>query len=166
MNDQTFEKYKSSLWYLTGIIMAYDIPLASLIFLFNHQNDVNWIVFFLSLIVASFIGSIICALLAAILITYYKVGLNANGIYGSNFWGLCRFVPWTSTRSTAYINFGGLRFIRVFYGNGSTPLWIPLFLSKQSPFEAAVKNLAPEGNPLRAYFEKRDALKHSEGSKA
>jgi len=92
-------------------------------------------------------------LLGFICAEYFKVKLNSRGISCFNFWGIYSFVLWGEIREIKTFNLFGLKYVRVFFRNSRIPLWVPLFITKQSGFSKALFEFAPISNLLRQAFE-------------
>jgi len=88
------------------------------------------------------------------IIIYYKVTLTEDGIKGFNFWGKYRFVQWNEINNVKFINFCGLKFLRVFSKNERLSLWIPLFLKDMNDFKHLACTLPQAKNKFREYYSK------------
>lgn len=93
-------------------------------------------------------------LTAAIVSQFFPVTLSERGIRARNFWGMARVIQWDEMASIAPIRWLIFTsFARVSTHRAKNWVWLPLFLRRQNEFEAQVQRYAPEGNPLRVFFE-------------
>jgi hypothetical protein len=85
---------------------------------------------------------------------YYVVDLFSDGIRSFDGIGIYHNIPWERMRSAYRLPLGpGLVYIGVRTGEGFAIL-VPAFLIEREDFRRNLLRLAPEGNPLRAAFEK------------
>lgn len=92
---------------------------------------------------------------AAIISRFFPVTLSKKGIRARNFWGMARVIMWNEMASVSPIRWLIFTsFARVSTHRARNWVWLPLFLSEQSEFEAQVRQFAPQSNPLRKFFER------------
>ncbi|PQV63779.1 hypothetical protein B1R32_109119 [Abditibacterium utsteinense] len=98
--------------------------------------------------------SIGAVLSAAIISRFFPVTINEIGIRARNFWGMARVIPWHEMASVSPIRWLIFTsFARISTHHAKNWVWLPLFLTQQSEFEAQVLRFAPADNPLREFFE-------------
>lgn len=91
---------------------------------------------------------------AAIVSRCFPVIANARGLRARNFWGQAREVAWDEIAEVKPIRWLiWTQFARVSTRKCRHIVWLPLFLREQNEFEAKIKQWAPPGNALRAFFE-------------
>lgn len=151
MRENTPATYRSSLLIPWSWVLGYSVGVISLVILVIEGGRPDWRALLYAILGTAMVSILFCAVLVA----YFTVELTPQGIRGYNFWGRYRFVPWSSMCATKHVNLGGLRYVRVFSENESTPMWLPLFLHGMDAFETSVRTVAPEHNVLRAFFEER-----------
>ncbi len=110
-----------------------------------------WLTFLLALKITG--GGV---LVAAIVSRYFPVIANQRGLRARNFWGQAREVAWQDIREIKPIRWLiWTKFVRISTPTCRNIVWLPLFLREQNEFEHNVKQWAPPGNALRAFFENR-----------
>jgi hypothetical protein len=87
--------------------------------------------------------------LVAIMVVVFVTRVGATSVKAFDVWGLPRAMAWQEMASARAVSIAGLGFLRVTGGSGR-PLWIPLFHGRQREFVAAVQELSPPDNVLRA----------------
>ena len=159
MSDNAPATYRWSFLTVYGLVLSYAMGLglvASVVVVSAIEGEIpDWRRLFCCCLFGAFGGAVAIAALCRNLVARFTIEVNSEGFRGYNAQSRDRFVPWASMRSTKYLNFGGLRYVRVFSEDEKAPIWIPLFLSRMAAFEASVRDLAPEDNVLRAFFDGR-----------
>jgi hypothetical protein len=98
------------------------------------------------------IGSIIALFFNYLMIRFFKITINSEGIRGYNFWGKYYFIEWESITETKHIRVVGLKYLRVFSKSIKRPLWVPLFLNNMEKFKKDIQEFVPENNPMSLFF--------------
>ncbi len=145
--------YRMSYWRPSSIMMGYGVFVGIVMLALIEQGFSNWIEWLDSIA----FGVFLAALYSAIIVAHFRIGISSRGIDGHDVFGRRRFVPWALLESAKFINFAGLRYVRLFAEDGARPLWLPLFLSNQDEFERTVQHFAPGENTLPRYFKERTA---------
>ncbi len=110
---------------------------------------------FYALIFLAFKISIGALSSAFVVSRFFPVIISEEGVRARNFWGMARVMPWEEMVNVAPIRWLIFTyFARISTRSAKSRVWLPLFLAQQSEFEAQVRHFAPEGNPLRRFFER------------
>jgi len=128
---------------------------ASLIFtsLVIFENDVTfyWLAYGFSILLLV----VLSLVFSFIMVTYFKVTLNNEGIKGFNVFGGSLFIEWVTISNVKPFNFFGLKFLRVFPNDSFLALWLPLFIKNSEGFAKQSSLIPPEGNAFREFFSRK-----------
>lgn len=95
---------------------------------------------------------------SALVNRYFPIHLSEWGLRGRDLWGMAHEIAWEDIRQVKRIRWMIFTcFVRIHTHKRRDLVWLPLFLTDMPAFEGAVRELAPEGNPLRRYFEDNPA---------
>jgi hypothetical protein len=91
---------------------------------------------------------------AAIVSKYFPIHISEWGLRARNLFGMAREVAWEDIESVDHIRWLIFtRYVRLSTAGKRHIIWLPLFLKDMPGFAASVRELAPEGNPLRSYLD-------------
>lgn len=144
-------KFRSSIWMTVWGTIACNfwIFLVFPLFVLWIDNLVNlrYSVLLVSIILIAVM--IAFAIIISIYCVYaFQVIIKPTGLYGYNFWGNYSFVTWNEIDKIKAYNLFGCKYLRLFFSNSPTPLWIPLFLVEQHKFNRIVIERTDKNNPL------------------
>ena len=109
--------------------------------------------------------SIVFSLLSSwVLAKLFPVGLSADGIHGSTFWGCKSFVPWHEIGAVKPFALLNLQWLRIYSSQQGKTTWIPMFLSQPADFLDALGKLGASGNPLLGHLKGLTKTSHLERS--
>lgn len=100
---------------------------------------------FLQLVSVIYIWAVVSTLIAT---RIYAFRVTSVGIEGRTFWSQPKFLAWEDMASARVVYMGPLRFARVFPRDGSSSLWVPLFIKKRAEFEEMVARFGTTSHPL------------------
>ena len=101
--------------------------------------------------IAFLIGSIIALFFNYLMIRFFKITINSEGIKGYDCWGIIHFIEWERIVDVKPIRIFGLKYIRAL-NKETRPLWLPLFLSDMNKFKEEIQKRVPQNNPLNLFF--------------
>ena len=96
-------------------------------------------------------GAAISLLCTYVMIRFYKITIQRDGIRGYDCWGIFHFIEWEMIVDVKPIRILGLKYIRA-YNRERRPLWLPLFLSNFGEFKEEIQKNVPKNNPLYSAF--------------
>lgn len=93
------------------------------------------------------------ACVGGIIAHFFPVRANQEELRGRNILGWAVRLKWDEITKVEKINWWGAPYVRLSSARRKRCLWLPLFLSEQSEFEALARQNTAETHPLRAFFE-------------
>lgn len=154
MSKETRTRYRQSFWIVYGVIAAWSIlGIAGVAVAFEVTDPFLATSNLPAIFFQELLLFVTAAIPIAVIVWYYAVDINSEGIWGYDSWGRYRFVPWASMNSVKAFHIPiGLRYLRVVRENERWSMWLPLFRSNMNDFETTIERWAPEDNMLRTFF--------------
>ena len=85
-------------------------------------------------------AALVHLIITLILSNIFKVRINSKWLHSVNIWGVGKYVNWQDITKVKYLNFFGLKYLRVFSLHSRSPIWIPLFIKNKAEFRTLLKN--------------------------
>src|SRR5262245_36534973 len=142
--------FRSSFWTTFAVILVWSVPLALgvivvLVIRSEGWGRVNWFALLLACGVAV-VGIFVLDLVGTVLVILFRVFVSPEGIRCYDFWGRYHTVTWPDVVDVRPINMLGLKYLRVYAEDVSTPVWVPTFLTDQRGFDDLVRQYAGPGH--------------------
>jgi hypothetical protein len=140
--------FKSKFWPSCGWFCTLTISLFAIFSFIDDGFDINWT----ASIFACFALLILGAITTFVVNSLFFITVTPDGVKGYNAWGKRRFIEWNEMTEIRTFNMIGLPYVRVYTDDDSSPLCIPMFLSKMDQFVELVNGLAPDENKLKEHL--------------
>ncbi|EAZ91641.1 hypothetical protein [Crocosphaera chwakensis] len=154
-------KFRSSLWafiwFTTAPNLWMFISVPFFVLWVDSFGNLKYSVTFVS---ALFITTLLAICIAIAVYYYYvfAITVKSQGILGYNWVGHYSFVPWDDIKTVEPYRFFCYKYLRVFFSNSTTPLWIPLFLENQKQFNQVIIERTDKTNSLHLALVNIDEL--------
>lgn len=158
--DQPREIFHCSFSRLFGAIVSWAVPIAVAIIVIEDWKHLN-VIRLLGLAFACAGGMLVGAVLSAAAYKYFTLEIHVEGVRGCGCFGFYYDQGWSDIKSVRTLNFGGLKYVRLYSRTSSRVMWIPLFLAEDVRFFGLVDQYTSEDNPFGQFA--RDRLRGKKG---